>query len=75
MMEDNRAKPEIATPPAIHDGDKAKAESVVGRTHAQTDQARKLFAMVPGTISIDWQATPAMRQRSLIKQAALVRRS
>jgi hypothetical protein len=74
LMEDNRAKPEPAAPPAIHDDYKSKAESVVGRTHGQTDQARKLFVTVPGTTVIDWEGTLALRQRFLNKQAELIRR-
>jgi hypothetical protein len=74
MMEQNRPKSEAPAPSAINDDYKAKAESVVGRTHAQTAQARKLFAMMPGTTTIDWQQTHALRQRFLNKQAALVRR-
>jgi hypothetical protein len=74
MMEENRPKSETTTPPAVHDDLKARAESVVGRTHAQTDQARKLFAVIPGTTTIDWEATLAMRQRFVNKQAVLVRR-
>jgi hypothetical protein len=74
MMEDNRTKPEPTAAPAINDDFKVKAESVVGRTHAQTDQVRKLFVMVPGTTTIDWEGTLAMRQRILNKQSALVRR-
>jgi|SRR5579871_2301180 len=74
MIEDNRQKPETPASPAIHDDFKARAECVVGRTHAQTDQARRLFAMVPGTTTIDWEETLVIRQRFLNKQGALVRR-
>src|SRR5579871_309088 len=74
MMEDNHPKFETPAPPAIQDDYKSRAESVVGKTHAQTDQARRLFAMVPGTTTIDWQGTLTMRQRFLNKQSAHVRR-
>lgn len=74
LVEDNRPKSEAPPQTAIHEDYKSKAESVVGRTHAQTDQARKLFAMVPGTTTIDWQETHALRQRFVNKQAALTRR-
>jgi hypothetical protein len=74
MMEENRPKPEATAPAAITEDYRSKAESVVGRTHTQTDQARKLFATISGTTIIDLEATLAMRQRFLNKQAALVRR-
>jgi hypothetical protein len=74
MMEDSRPKSEAPTAPAVHDDYKSKAEGVVGRTHAQTDQARKLFAVIPGTTTIDWEATLAMRQRFLNKQGVPVRK-
>jgi hypothetical protein len=74
MMEDNRPKSATPIPAVINDDYKSKAESVVGRTHAQTDQARKLFTTIPGTATIDWEATLAMRLRFLNRQAALVRR-
>jgi hypothetical protein len=74
MMEENRPKPDTTQAQvSVHDDYKSKAESVVGRTHAQTDQARRLFATIHGTTTIDWEATLAMRQRFLNKQA-LVRR-
>jgi|HubBroStandDraft_6_1064221.scaffolds.fasta_scaffold381010_2 hypothetical protein len=74
MMEENRSKPDTTQIQAsVHDDYKSKAESVVGRTHAQTGQARKLFATVPGTTTIDWEATLAMRQRFVNKQWVYVR--
>jgi hypothetical protein len=52
----------------------AKAESLQGRTHGQTDQARKFFVMVPGTSTIDWQQTYLAREKFLNTQAPLIRR-
>jgi hypothetical protein len=73
-MEDNRPKSETPLAPvSINVEYQAKAESLRGRTHGQTDQARKLFVMVPGTSTIDWQQTLAARERFLNTQVALVR--
>jgi hypothetical protein len=56
MMDDNRPKVETPVAPiSVNVEYKSKAESVVGRTHGQTEQARKLFVMVLGTSDIDWQ--------------------
>jgi hypothetical protein len=75
VAEDNRPKSETPLAPvSIHVEYQAKAESLRGRTHGQTDQARKLFVMVPGTSTIDWQETHAARERFLNTQVALVRR-
>jgi hypothetical protein len=74
MMEENRVKETPVAPVSVNVEYQSKAEGLVGRTHGQTDQARKLFVMVPGTTTIDWQETHAQRQRFLNKQAALVRR-
>jgi hypothetical protein len=75
MMEDNRRKVETPVAPVSVSAEyKSKAESVVGRTHGQTDQARKLFIMVPGTSTIDWQQTHAARTKFLNTQAPLIRR-
>ena len=72
---DNR--PQAETPVAVvsvNDQYQAKAEGLVGRSHGQTDQARKFFVMVPGTSTIDWQQTHAARLRFLTAQAPLIRR-
>lgn len=75
VAEDNRPKVETQpTPVSINLEYKLKAESVQGRTHGQTDQARKLFVMVPGTSTIDWQQTHAARVRFLNTQVPLIRR-
>jgi hypothetical protein len=66
-------RPENA-PVSVNPSYQSKAESVQGRTHGQTDQVRRLFVMVPGTTTIDWEGTLAVRQRFVNKQAALVRR-
>jgi hypothetical protein len=75
VMEDNRLKSETPLAPvSINVEYQSKAESLQGRTHGQTDQARKLFVMVPGTSTIDWQQTLAARERFLNTQVPLVRR-
>jgi hypothetical protein len=75
VAEDNRPKSETPVAPvSIHVEYQAKAESLQGRTHGQTDQARKLFVMVPGTSTIDWQETHAARERFLNTQVPLIRR-
>ncbi len=75
VVEDNRPKVETQpTPVSINVEYKAKAESLVGRSHGQTDQAKRMFVMVPGTSDIDWQQTHAARQRFLNTQAPLIRR-
>jgi hypothetical protein len=75
VMEDSRPKSETPlTPVSIHVEYKLKAESLQGRTHGQTDQARKLFVMVPGTSTINWQETHAARERFLNTQVPLIRR-
>jgi hypothetical protein len=75
VAEDNRPKSKTPLPPvSIHVEYQAKAESLQGRTHGQTDQARKLFVMVPGTSTIDWQETHAARKRFLNTQVPLIRR-
>jgi hypothetical protein len=42
---------------------KERCESVTGRTHAETEQIRKLFVMKPGSSEIDWAATEHARLR------------
>jgi len=75
IVEDNRPKTETQpTPVSINVEYQAKAESLQGRSHGQTDQARKLFIMVPGTSTIDWQQTHAARERFLNTQVPLIRR-
>jgi hypothetical protein len=75
IAEDNRPKTETQPAPvSINVEYKSKAESLQGRTHGQTDQARKLFIMIPGTSTIDWQQTLAARERFLNTQVPLVRR-
>jgi hypothetical protein len=74
MMEENRVKESPVAPVSINPEYKSKAESVVGRTHGQTEQARRLFIMVPGTSDIDWQQTHAAREKFLNTQAPLIRR-
>jgi hypothetical protein len=74
-MEDNRSKTEtVPTPVSINVQYQAKAEALQGRSHRQTDQARKFFVMVPGTSTIDWQLTYNARERFLNIQAPLIRR-
>jgi hypothetical protein len=74
MMEDNRVKETPAALVSINPEYKSKAESVQGRTHGQTGQARKLFITVPGTSDIDWQQTLAAREKFLNTQVPLIRR-
>jgi hypothetical protein len=75
IAEDNRPKVETPVAPvSVNAQYQAKAESLQGRTHGQTDQARKFFVMVPGTSVIDWQQTLAARERFLNTQVSLVRR-
>src|ERR1700722_17503042 len=58
MMDDNRPKSETPVAPVSGNVEyQSKAQGLVGRPHGQTDQARKLFIMVPGTTTIDWQQT------------------
>jgi hypothetical protein len=61
-------------PVSVNPGYQSKAESVQGRSHGQTDVARKLFVMIPGTCDIDWQQTLAAREKFLNTQVALVGR-
>jgi hypothetical protein len=74
MVEDNRPKEALVAPVSINPEYKSKAESVQGHSHGQTDVARKLFVMIPGTSDIDWQQTLAAREKFLDTQVALVRR-
>jgi hypothetical protein len=75
MMDDNRPKSETpVVPVSVNVEYKSKAESLVGRSHGQTDMARKLFVTVPGTSDIDWQQTLAAREKFLNTQAPLIRR-
>jgi hypothetical protein len=75
VAEDNRPKVEVQpTPVSINVEYQAKAEALQGRSHGQTDQARKFFVMVPGTTTIDWQQTHAARLKFLTAQAPLIRR-
>lgn len=74
MMQENRVKETPVAPVAVNPEYKSKAESVQGRTHGQTDQARKLFIMVPGTTTIDWEQTHAARTKFLSTQVPLIRR-
>jgi hypothetical protein len=74
IVNSNRAKPE-APVEAIHEDFQVKAEAVQGRTHSQTDQARRIVVTVPGTRTIDWEATYSARLRFISKQQpAFVRR-
>jgi hypothetical protein len=74
-MEDNKPKTETQpTPVSINAEYQAKADALQGRSHGQTDQAKRMFVMVPGTSDIDWQETHAARLRFLNTQAPLVRR-
>jgi hypothetical protein len=61
------------SPVSINVEYRTKAESLQGRTH-ETDRARKLFIMVPGTSTIDWQQTHAAREKFLNTQLPLVRK-
>jgi hypothetical protein len=74
MMEDNRVKETPVAPISVNPEYKSKAESLVGRSHGQTDMARKLFIMVPGTTTIDWEQTHAARTKFLNTQVPLIRR-
>jgi hypothetical protein len=74
VLEESRPKPETAAPVSVNPEYKSKAESVQGRSHGQTDVARKLFVMIPGTSDIDWQQTLSAREKFLNTQVALVRR-
>jgi hypothetical protein len=75
VAEDNRPKVEtVPTPVSINTEYQAKAEALQGRSHGQTEQARKFFVMVPGTTTIDWQQTHAARERFLKTQMPLIRR-
>jgi hypothetical protein len=75
IAEDNRPKVEtVPTPVSINDQYQAKAEALRGRSHGQTDQARKFFVMVPGTTTIDWAQTYRAREKFLTAQAPLIRR-
>jgi hypothetical protein len=74
VLEESRPKPETAVPVSVNPDYRARAESVQGRSHGQTDVARKLFVMIPGTSDIDWQQTLAAREKFLNTQVALVRR-
>jgi hypothetical protein len=75
MIEDNRPKSETPVAPvSVNVEYKSKAENLVGRSHGQTDMARKLFVTVPGTSDIDWQQTLAAREKFLSTQVPLIRR-
>lgn len=75
VMEDNRSKTEtVPTPVSINVQYQAKAEALQGRSHGQTDQARKFFVMVPGTSVIDWRQTYLAREKFLNIQVPLIRR-
>jgi hypothetical protein len=75
VAEDNRPKTETQPAPvSINAQYQAKAESLQGRTHGQTDQARKFFVMVPGMSTIDWQQTYLAREKFLNTQVPLNRR-
>jgi hypothetical protein len=75
VMEDNRPTVEtVPKPVSINVEYQAKAEALQGRSHGQTEQARKFFVMVPGTSTIDWAQTHAARLRFLTAQAPLIRR-
>ncbi len=67
LIEENRPKPETPVE-AVHEDFQAKAESVTGRTHSQTDQARRIVVTVPGTRTIDWEQTYQARLRIVNKQ-------
>jgi hypothetical protein len=75
IAEDNRPKVEtVPTPVSINEQYQSKAEALQGRSHGQTEQARKFFVMIPGTSTIDWQQTHAARLKFLTAQAPLIRR-
>jgi hypothetical protein len=75
VAEDNRLKVEtVPTPVSINTEYQAKAEALQGRSHGQTEQARKFFVMVPGTTTIDWAQTYRAREKFLTAQAPLIRR-
>lgn len=74
IVERNRPKAE-APVEAIHEDFQAKAETVQGRTHSATEQARRIVVTVPGSRVIDWEQTYHARLRFGSKQqAAFVRR-
>jgi hypothetical protein len=74
MMQDNHVKETPVASVSIDPEFKSKAENLVGRSHGQTDQARRLFIMVPGTTTIDWEQTHAARTKFLNTQVPLIRR-
>ena len=75
IAEDNRPKVEtVPTPVSINEQYQSKAEALQGRSHGQTEQARKFFVMIPGTSTIDWQQTHAARLKFLTAQTPLIRR-
>jgi hypothetical protein len=75
VMEDNRPKVEtVPTPVSINVEYQAKAEALQGRSHGQTEMAKKLFVTVPGTSDIDWAQTYRAREKFLTAQAPLIRR-
>ncbi len=75
IAEDNRPKVEtVPTPVSINEQYQSKAEALQGRSHGQTEQARKFFVMVPGTSTIDWAQTYRAREKFLTAQAPLIRR-
>jgi hypothetical protein len=74
IIHSNRPKEEPA-PAAIHEDFQVKAEMVTGRTHSQTDQARRIVVTVPNSKVIDWEQTYFARLRFVSKQQpAFVRR-
>ena len=74
IVNSNKPKPE-APVEAIHENFQAKADSVIGRTHSATQQARRILVTVPGSAVIDWEGTYNARLRFVSKQQpAFVRR-
>jgi hypothetical protein len=76
VAKDNRPKTETPLAPvSIHVEYKAKSgKPARPLARRETDQARKLFVMIPGTSTIDWPQTHAARERFLNTQVALIRR-
>jgi hypothetical protein len=73
LVESNQPKPEVPVE-AVHEDFQVKAETVTGRTHSQTDLARRIVVTVLNSRVIDWEQTYQARLRFVNRQAALVRR-
>lgn len=72
IVNSNRPKAE-APVEAIHEDFQLRAEAVQGRTHSQTDQARRIICTIPGSHVVDWEATYHARLRYVNRQTNAVR--